>query len=135
MNKTINWLNSALANCLVKSYKGLTVARSLAYCVLSKAKPYQLWKGFYFLKEEIYLKQSINCDWIWQSMALTHRSTFGEMMILSDNCIIAFWYIMLKKWNLQQVLVYSLAITVWVNYFQTIKNSSCFLRGLWFCTW
>ena len=28
---------------------------------------------------------------------------------------------MLKKWNLQQVLVYSLAIIVWVNNFQTPK--------------
>ena len=28
---------------------------------------------------------------------------------------------MLKKWNLQQVFVYSLAIIVWVNNFQTPK--------------
>jgi len=29
------------------------------------------------------------------------------------------WWIMLKKWKLQQVLVYSLAIIVWLNNFQT----------------
>ena len=28
---------------------------------------------------------------------------------------------MLKKWKLQQVLVYSLAIIVWVNNFQTAE--------------
>jgi len=28
---------------------------------------------------------------------------------------------MLKKWNLQQVLIYSLAIIVWVSNFQTSK--------------
>ena len=41
------------------------------------------------------------------------------MAISSIDCIIASWWIMLKKRKLQQVLVYSLAIIVWVNNFQT----------------
>ena len=40
---------------------------------------------------------------------------------------------MVKKWNLQQVLVYPLAIIVWVNNFQTLKTqavlSSLFREG------
>ena len=43
----------------------------------------------------------------------------GDMVISSNNCIIASWWIIVKKWKLQQVLVYSLAIIVWVNNFQT----------------
>ena len=56
-----------------------------------------------------------NCDWIWQNPASTHRAT------LKYWCIIASWWIMLNKWTLQQLLVYSLAIIVWVNNFQTPK--------------
>ena len=63
----------------------------------------------------------IICEWIWQNPTLTHRATLGDMAISSINCIIAPWWIMLKKWKLQQVLVYSLAIIVWVNNFQTPK--------------
>ena len=48
-----------------------------------------------------------------------HRATLADMVISSNNCIIAFWWIVLKKLKLQQVLVYSLAIIVWVNNFQT----------------
>jgi len=44
-----------------------------------------------------------------------------HLAISRNNCIIASWWIALKKWNLQQVLVYSLAIIVWVNNFQTPK--------------
>ena len=43
----------------------------------------------------------------------------GDMAVSSNNCIIASWWIMLKKRKLQQVLVYSLAIIVWINNFQT----------------
>jgi len=39
----------------------------------------------------------------------------------SIYCIVASWWIMLKKWKLQQVLVYSLAIILWVNNFQTTE--------------
>ena len=42
-----------------------------------------------------------------------------DTAISSINFIIAPWWIMLKKWKLQQVVVYSLAIIVWVNNFQT----------------
>ena len=59
------------------------------------------------------------CDWIWQNPASTHRTTLRDMAISSINCIMAPWWIMLKKRKLQQVLVYSLAIIVWVNNFQT----------------
>ena len=52
-------------------------------------------------------------------LALMHRATLGDMAILSINCIIAYWWITLKNWKLQQAIVYSLAITVWVNNFQT----------------
>jgi len=43
------------------------------------------------------------------------------MAILSNNCIIASWHIVLKKQNLQQLFVYSLSIIVWVNNFKTPK--------------
>jgi len=33
---------------------------------------------------------------------------------------------MLMKWKLQQVVVYSLAIIVWVNNFQTLKIQAAF---------
>ena len=42
-------------------------------------------------------------------------------MISSINCIIASCWIVLKDLKLQQVLVYSLALIVWVNNFQTPK--------------
>ena len=58
------------------------------------------------------------CDWIWQNPASTHRTTLGDMAMSSINCIIAPWWIKLKKWKLLQLLVYSLAIIVWVNNFQ-----------------
>ena len=58
------------------------------------------------------------CDWIWQNPALTHRAMLRDTAISSIDCIIAPWWIMLKKWKLQQVVVYSLAIIVWVNNFQ-----------------
>ena len=49
-----------------------------------------------------------------------------------NNCTIASWWIMQKKRNLQQILVYPLAIIVWVNNFQTPKIqaalSSFFVR-------
>ena len=45
-------------------------------------------------------------SWITQS----YVRRYGDF-----NCI------MLKEWNLQQVLVYSLAIIVWVNNFQPCK--------------
>ena len=59
------------------------------------------------------------CDWIWQNPALTHRATLGDTVISSIYCIIPSWWIMLKEWKLQQVVVYSLAMIVWVNSFQT----------------
>ena len=43
------------------------------------------------------------CDWIWQNPASTHRTTLGDTTIWNINCIIAPWWIMLKKWKLQQV--------------------------------
>ena len=58
-------------------------------------------------------------DSIWQNRASTHRTMLGDMAISSVDCIIAIWWIMLKNWKLQQVIVYSLAIIVWVNNFQT----------------
>ena len=61
------------------------------------------------------------CDWIWQNPTSTHRVTLGHMAILSIRWIIASWWIMLKNWKLQQILVYSLAIIVWVNNFQAPK--------------
>jgi len=63
----------------------------------------------------------IKCDWIWQNLASMHRAMLRDMAISSINYIIAPWWIMLKKWKLQEVLVYSLAIIVWVNNFQTPK--------------
>ena len=40
------------------------------------------------------------CDWIWQNLASIHRATFGDMAMLSNNCIIASWWInILKKWS------------------------------------
>jgi len=43
----------------------------------------------------------------------------GDTAISSISCILASWWIVLKKWKLQQVVVYPLAIIVWVNNFQT----------------
>ena len=57
----------------------------------------------------------VKCDWIWQNLASTHRPTLVDIAISSNNCIIASWCIMLKRWKLQQVLVYFLAIIEWVN--------------------
>ena len=48
-------------------------------------------------------------------------SRINFTVISSINFIIAPWWIILKKWKLQQVVVYSLAIIVWVNNFQTPK--------------
>ena len=31
---------------------------------------------------------------------MTHRATLGDMAISSNNCIIASWWVMLKKWKL-----------------------------------
>ena len=45
----------------------------------------------------------------------------GDMAISTNNYIVSSWWIMLKKWKLQQVLVYSLAIIVWVNNFKHPK--------------
>ena len=71
------------------------------------------------------------CDWIWQNPASMHRAMLGDTAISSINCIIASWWIMLKEWKLQQVVVHSLAMIVWVNNFQTAKIqvilSSCFM--------
>ena len=71
------------------------------------------------LHTERFFFSIVICDWIWQNPASTHRATLGDMAISSIDCIIASWWIMLKNWKLQQVLVYSLAIIVWVNNFQT----------------
>ena len=59
-------------------------------------------------------------------MASTHRATLGDMAISSNDCIIASWWIMLNKCRLQQVMVYSLAIIVWVNDFQAPKIQAAF---------
>ena len=59
---------------------------------------------------------------IFAFVSILARATLGDMAISSNNCIKASWWIMLKKWKLQQVLVYSLAIIAWVNNFQAQKN-------------
>ena len=85
----------------------------------SKLQVFLPWYLFHSLNSQI-----LKCEWIWQNLASTHRATFGDKVILSNNYIIASWWIMLKKWNLQQVLVYWLAIIVWVNIYRSIKWST-----------
>jgi len=53
-----------------------------------------------------------------------HRAVLGDMVIWSNDCIIAAWWIILKKWKLQQVLIYFLDIIVWVNNFQTPETQA-----------
>ena len=65
--------------------------------------------------QHIFALVKIICDWIWQNPNSTHRATLGDMAISSINCIIASWWIMLKKWKLQQVVAHSLAIIVQVQ--------------------
>ena len=69
----------------------------------------------------LYYPMAIICNWIWQNPASTHRATLRDMAISSNDCIVASWWITLKEWKSQQVLLYSLAIIVWVNNFQTPK--------------
>jgi len=81
-----------------------------------------LWQDIMSIKMQLLFRKvqclTTICDWIWQNLASMHRATLGDMAISSIYCIAASWWIVLKKWKLQQVLVYSLAIIVWVNNFQ-----------------
>ena len=87
----------------------------MCICVFSHHRPSRQYRkipiALLLVQENYYSK----CDWIWQNPALMHRGTLGDSSI---NCIIASWWIMLKKWKLQQVVVYSLVIIVWVNNFE-----------------
>jgi len=77
------------------------------------------WYRYSYSYRQYWLLAKNMCDWIWQNLASTHRAMLGDTAISSIDCIIASWWIMLKKWKSQQVVVYSLAIIVWVNNFQT----------------
>jgi len=102
----------------------------------------------------VLLDNKSTCDWIWQNPASMYRAMSGDMAALSNNCIIKFsisnnralvgphwlryyhctrlasWCIM-KKWNLMQMLVNTLAIIVWINNFQILKIWTVLCNFLW----